>query len=194
VYAVCGAGDAASTAAWIAAGARVIIQDSDRPGTFSAKVNDATRQTSAPFIFICGDDVTFRPGWLDHAVHIAEVHAANVVGTNDLANPRVMAGDHATHVLIRRTYIADVGASWDGPGVVCHEGYSHQFVDDEIVTAAKQRGSFTVALSAVVPHHHPLFDESVEVDDTYRLGQRYAQTDGKLFRRRLAVSQAEVAA
>jgi GT2 family glycosyltransferase len=193
-YAVCASDDSVSAAAWIAAGANVIIQDADRPGTFAAKVNDATRQTTAPFIFICGDDVTFHAGWLDQAVYVAELHGANVIGTNDLANARVMSGDHATHILIRRSYIDEVGASWDGPGVVCHEGYRHWFVDDEIVFAARQRGTFTSALGSYVPHHHPLFDETVEMDDTYRLGQRYTQADAKLFRRRLAISKAEVAA
>ena len=58
-----------------------------------------------------------------------------------MSNPRVISGEHGTHLLIRRSYIDEVGASWgtDGkgtPGEVCHDGYTHMYVDDEIVTAA----------------------------------------------------------
>jgi hypothetical protein len=103
-----------------------------------------------------------------------------VVGTNDLGNPRVLAGEHATHLLIRRSYVDEQGASWDGPGVVAHEGYRHWYVDDEIVTSAKQRGVWQMALGSVVEHFHPLFGKA-EQDDVYRLGQSFAQTDRATF-------------
>jgi hypothetical protein len=128
---------------------------------------------------------------LDHA-QVVGTHRA-VVGTNDLGNARVMAGEHATHLLIKREYIDEVGASWDGPGVVCHEGYRHWFVDDEIVSAAKQRNEWGMALASVVEHLHPLWGKS-EDDDTYRLGVRYQAADGKLFRKRLHHEQAVAAA
>jgi hypothetical protein len=113
----------------------------------------------APWIFITGDDVRFHPGWLDHAQHIAALTGAHVVGTNDWGNPRVMAGEHGTHLLIRRSYIEEQGASWDGPGVVCHEGYRHNYVDDEIVTVAKQRGVWVSAPGSVVEHFHPMLGQ-----------------------------------
>lgn len=181
VYAVCDPDDTDTAAAWKQAGAQVITS-TDGSG-FAVKVNQAYRETVQPWIFICGDDVTFRRGWLDHAQWIGA--RAHVVGTNDLANPRVMAGIHATHMLIRRSYIDEVGASWDGPGVVCHP-YGHWYVDDELVTAAKQRGVWSMALGAIVEHHHPIFDPSVPEDDTYRKGQATADQDRRIFKKRLA--------
>jgi hypothetical protein len=137
-----------------------------------------------PWIFITGDDVRFHPGWLDHAQHIAALTGAHVVGTNDWGNPRVMAGEHGTHLLIRRSYIEEQGASWDGPGVVCHEGYRHNYVDDEIVTVAKQRGVWVSAPGSVVEHFHPMLGKAAD-DETYRLGAKSAGKDFTTHRNRL---------
>ena len=154
------------------------------PGTFAEKVNAACRAGIAtPWVLLVGDDVVFRPGWLDHAQFVAHKFGGKVVATNDLGNPRVMAGEHATHPLISVDYIAEQGASWDGPGVVCHEGYRHWFVDDEITTAAKQRGVFQAALGAIVEHRHPIFGKASD-DEVYRLGQSHAQRDAALFKKR----------
>jgi hypothetical protein len=180
--------------AWLDAGASRVIMSPNRT-TFAEKINDLYESSpwavTSPWVFIVGDDVRFHPGWLDHAQHIGQ--HADVVGTNDLGNARVTAGEHATHLLIKRSYIDEQGASWDGPGVVCHEGYRHWFVDDEIVTAAKQRGVWGMSLASVVEHLHPIWGKS-EDDDTYRLGQRHQAADGKLFRKRLHHEQAVAAA
>jgi hypothetical protein len=160
--------------------------------TFAEKVNaayswrgvNAGDWDPAPWVLLVGDDVRFRPGWLDAALDVARRYHADVVGTNDLANPRVMRGEHATHPLIRRSYIDELGASWDGPGVVCHESYRHWCVDDEIVTVAKQRGVFQSALASQVEHLHPIAGKS-EMDEVYELGQKHAEEDRKLFERRL---------
>lgn len=156
-------------------------------GSFAKKVNYAYEQldtgAAAPWVFLAGDDVRFRPGWLDHALEVARRYKAQVVGTNDLANPRVMRGEHATHMLISRAYIDEHGASWDGAGVVCHEGYRHWFVDDEIVTAAKKRGVFQVALASEVEHLHPMVGKAPN-DDIYDLGAEHSKQDEKLFKDR----------
>jgi hypothetical protein len=61
--------------------------------------------------------------------------------------------------------VAGVGASWDGPGIVCHEGYRHWFVDDEITVAAQLRGVFQAALGSHVEHlHNGSVPEGVEAD------------------------------
>jgi hypothetical protein len=127
--------------------------------------------------------VVFKPGWLDHAEHAARITGANVVGTNDLGNPRVMRGEHATHLLVRRSYVDEVGASWDGPKVVCHEGYRHWYVDDEVVTAAKQRGTWAMALASHVEHLHPYWGKAA-TDDVYEQGATSAEEDRKLYQRR----------
>jgi hypothetical protein len=167
-------------------GGKVIQQ----AGTFAEKMNYGydytyTRRgakvgSAAPYIFMVGDDVMFQPGWLDHAEFVANYYKADVVGTNDLGNPRVQRGDHATHLLIRRSYVDSVGASWDGPGTVCHEGYRHWYVDDEIVTAAQQRQVWQMALGSIVEHMHPLWGKGVE-DDVYRLGREAADKDEVVF-------------
>lgn len=166
--------------AWKEAGAEIIVgQDCF---TFAERMNLGYRETTEPWLFVVGDDVRFHPGWLDHAQAIAD-ELFHVVGTNDMANPRVKDGYHATHMLIRRSYVDEVGASWDGPGVVAHEGYGHWFVDDEIVTAAKQRNAWAMAFGAKVQHFHPLFS-TADNDEVYELGQSHAEADKALFEQR----------
>jgi hypothetical protein len=80
-----------------------------------------------------------------------------------------------------------VGASWDGPKVVAHEGYRHNFVDDEIVTAAKQRGVWQMALGSVVEHLHPVFGKA-EDDEVYQLGKSCWEADWELFKQRRAAN------
>lgn len=168
--------------------------------TFSEKVNHAYRVTGGgdpatrhkpprPWLLLVGDDVRFRPGWLDHAQDVHRRYGANVVGTNDLCNPRVTRGEHSTHSMIRRSYVDEVGSSWDGPGTVCHEGYRHWFVDDEIVVAAKQRGTFQSALGSQVEHLHPIAGKAEE-DDVYRLGAESADADEALFDQRFTAAMA----
>ena len=196
VYAVCSVDDPETAAAWNAAGAQVLRGDDehvhgepcvcDEPvaHTFAEKVNLGYRQTSEPWLFLVGDDVRFRSGWLDYAQEAGHA-GAHVIGTNDLGNPRVMAGDHATHLLIHRSYIDEVGASWDGPKTVAHEGYRHWYVDDEIVAAAKARGVWAMARESVVEHMHPLFGKAPD-DEVYALGQASAEQDKALFDARAA--------
>jgi hypothetical protein len=157
------------------------------PGTFAEKVNHGYTQTSAEFMVVVGDDVKFHPGWLNEALHAAATTGKSVIGTNDLGNPRVKRGDHAVHFMIRRSYIDETGASWDGPGVVCHEGYRHCYVDDEIITAAKQRDKWQPCLTSVVEHLHPYFGKA-EHDDTYKLGESAMKADQKLFKQRFMES------
>jgi glycosyltransferase involved in cell wall biosynthesis len=183
VYAVADIGDHATVDAWKASGA-IVLAVAKPPGTFARKVNVGYRESYAPWLFLAGDDVRFHPGWLDTALAAAG-DRFHVVGTNDLANARVMAGEHATHMLVRRTYVDEQGASWDGPGVVCHEGYRHWYVDNEIVLAAKQCGVWAMALGSVVEHLHPLFGTAPH-DDVYELGQSWAGADAALFERRRA--------
>lgn len=184
VYAIADFADEKTIEAWEAAGASIKLWGESEAGTFAEKVNLGYEETTEPWLFIVGDDVRFRPGWLDHA-QAAAGDKYHVIGTNDLGNPRVTSGEHATHLLIRRSYVDEVGASWDGPAVVCHEGYRHWFVDDEIVTAAKQRGVWAPALASIVEHLHPIHGKA-ESDATYRLGQSFAEQDKATFAQRLA--------
>lgn len=190
VYAVVQEGDDDTSAAWVQAGAVVIGVDEDVT-TFAQKVNAGYEMTptSEPWLFLVGDDVRFHAGWLDHAQAVAG-DQFDVVGTNDLVNPRVTSGEHATHMLIRRSYIDEHGASWDGPKVVCHEGYRHWFVDNEIVAAAQQRQVWAMALGSRVEHLHPLFG-GADTDEVYELGRSHEKQDYALWRQRLATHAPE---
>lgn len=182
VYAIATDDEDDAAQAWEAAGATVLALSEGV--TFAQRMNAGYQATDEPWVFVVGDDVVFRPGWLDHAQSIAG-DRFHVIGTNDLGNPRVTAGEHATHMLIRRSYIDDTGASWDGPKNVCHEGYRHWYVDDEIVTAAKQRGVWAMALGSVVEHLHPAWGKA-QTDDVYRVGQEHAAQDRLLHEKRRA--------
>jgi glycosyltransferase involved in cell wall biosynthesis len=184
VFAVVDADDTESEQAWVKAGATVLKWHGPPPGTFAQKVNIGYRITNSPWLLLAGDDVKFHPGWLDQAQHAAR-DGADVVGTNDLHNPRVTAGEHSPHPMIRRAYVDEVGASWDGPKILAHEGYAHWFVDDELVTAAKQRGAWTAAPHSKVEHLHPLWGLAAD-DETYALGREHIEADKALFEKRLA--------
>jgi hypothetical protein len=179
VYAVVHREDHETRQAWKAAGAQLIV---DEAVTFAEKVNLGYANTMQPWLFLVGDDVRFHPGWLDHAQAAAR-DGADVVGTNDLGNPRVTSGGHATHLLIRRSYVDEQGASWDGPKIVAHESYGHWFVDDEVVAVAKQRGTWVMAPGSIVEHMHPAWGKA-ETDDVYELGQSHAEKDRALFEER----------
>lgn len=158
-------------------------EGADGIGSFAQKVNRAYEITEQPWLFIVGDDVHFHPGWLDQAMDVARTTGAHVVGTNDLGNQMVTAGEHATHMFIRREYVAVTGASWDGPGVVCHEGYRHWFVDNEIITAAKQVGAWAPCLLAHVEHMHPLWNKGA-ADPIYQIGLDAAEADREVWLQR----------
>lgn len=183
VYAIADPDDGETIAAWTQAGAEVV--QGDDLVTFAKKGNAGYGHTAEPWLFLVGDDVRFHPGWLDHA-QAAAGERFHVVGTNDLTNPRVISGQHATHLLIRRSYVDNWGASWDGPKVVAHEGYRHWYVDDEIVSAAKQRGVWAMAINSTVEHLHPGWGKGKN-DDVYELGQSFAEQDKATFTRRCQV-------
>lgn len=184
VYAIVDGDDDETRLAWLDAGAVVCGTSESEPlRTFAKKINHGYQITEEPWLFIVGDDVRFHAGWLDHAMHAANVRGCDVVGTNDLGNPRVLAGEHATHMLIRRSYVDEYGGSWDGPSVLAHDKYAHMFVDDEIVAAAKQRHMFTVALSSIVEHMHPVWEKGA-TDEVYALGRKFAFQDKQRFTKR----------
>jgi hypothetical protein len=179
-FAVVDTDDTDTADAWEKAGAHVLVASG---GSFPVKVNDGYRATAEPWLFVCGDDVRFHPGWLDQAVATHRASGARVIGTNDLGTDTVTSGSHATHWLIRRDYVDELGASWDGPGVVCHEGYRHAFVDNEVVTVAKQRDEWAHCGASVVEHLHPAFGRADD-DATYELGRASYAADHATWERR----------
>lgn len=90
-------------------------------GLVDLYVGDGWLSTSEPWVFLTGDDVTFAPGWLDHAQHVARSFRVDVVQANGRG------------VLARRELAAKFPDDWAG-----------------LVRYAKDHGTFQVALGALV--------------------------------------------
>lgn len=150
-------------------------------GDYARKINAGYRVTTEPHLFCAADDLCFHAGWYEAALtRLGD--GIGVVGTNDLGSPRVMAGDHATHSLVTRDY-ADRYGTIDSPGQIMHEGYWHEWVDDEMVETAKHRKAFAFAPDAHVEHLHPNWGKAPS-DGLYQL-QRIRMHDGaRLHRQR----------
>lgn len=153
-------------------------------GDYARKINTGFRHTHEPLIFTGADDLRFHPGWLQ-AARDKLTDGIGVVGTNDLGNPRVMDGDHATHFLITRRYILNHGTI-DEPGKVFHEAYAHEFVDDEMVGTARFRGAWAHAGLSYVEHLHPNWGKAAS-DPLYELQRSRMRLSQRLFQRRRAL-------
>jgi hypothetical protein len=148
----------------IAAGAELMVHS----GRYSEKINLAAALTpSTPYLFLGADDLRFHAGWFE-AARSKMTGDVQVVGTNDLGNPRVTAGQHATHFLVKREYVAQ--GTIDGKPGLLHEGYVHNFVDDEFLGTARWRGAYAMALDSHVEHLHPDWGKAA-TDEVYAIGQ-----------------------
>lgn len=175
-------GDVAEHDAVRASGADLlIIERPVSPGDYARKINAGYRATDEPLLFMGADDIHFHPGWFEAAAaHLSErIHA---VGTNDLANRRVMAGEHSTHTLVCRFY-ADAFGTIDGPGSLLHEGYWHEYVDDEFVGTARSRDAFTSAQDSFVEHLHAN-NGKAPMDDLYAAQKVRMRAGKELFLQR----------
>lgn len=179
---LCTRGDAAELAEIRAAGADHLELRPSTRGDYARKINAGYRSSSEPFLFLAADDLRFHPGWLAAALDAMTDPAIGVVGTNDLGNARVVAGEHATHSLVRRTYVDEQGTI-DRRGEVLHEGYPHEFVDDEFVETAKLRRAFVSRSDSVVEHLHPLWGKA-PTDALYRQHSRRMRAGRVIYQRR----------
>ena len=182
---VCSPYDDAEIAACRRTGADVLVVDwQPGHGDWARKIHAVYDTTDEPFLLLGADDLTFHPGW-DIAVLDRAREGWGVVGTDDMGNPTVRRGLHATHPLVARDY-ADACGTIDECGKILHEGYRHNWVDNELVETAKQRGAWSFCAESRIEHRHPLWKTATD-DDTYRAGREYYAADGQLFqsRRRL---------
>lgn len=150
-------------------------------GDYATKINVGVDRTVEPLIFFGAIDVEFCDGWLEAAERRIS-DTVRVVGTNDLANPRVMRGDHATHFLVARDYA--LRPTIDGKPGPLFTGYVHEFVDDEFLGTAVARGVYVFADDSHVQHNHPQFVDGVEWDASYRAQQQRMRKSLRLFQRR----------
>jgi hypothetical protein len=146
-------------------------------GNYAEKINLACLVSDEPLIFLGADDLRFRDGWLDAAKEKID-GGAHVVGVNDLL-PRKR--HHATHFLMTRDYA--LRPTIDGGMGPLHTGYSHSFVDDELIGTALRREVYVYAPRAYVEHLHPQ-GKSAPDDATYRKGRRNFARDKELFAER----------
>lgn len=187
---MCSPGDLEEQAACIHTTANVRTVDWEPgPGDASRKWNLGYTMGHHPFVLIAADDLEFEPGWDVAVLKQADRSGAGVIGTNDQANPLVIRGKHSTHPVVRRTYIDTVGGTWhDGPGTVFHLGYSHQFVETELVNAAMQRKEWAFAMTSIVRHMHPIYPHrgrnKTPMDDTYKIAMADGRADALLYKER----------
>lgn len=181
VTVVVNASDTDTLEAWTARDSVQVVIVGEERRSFACKANDGYRRTEAPWILIVGDDVRFERQWLTMAFDAGAPGRAQVIGTNDLGLQS--RGELSPHLLIRREYVDERGASWDGPRVLCHEGYSHNYVDREIQAVAQQRGVYAFARRSVIEHLHHAASKA-PVDATYQLGTATLAEDKALWKQR----------
>jgi hypothetical protein len=188
----------------------VMPGDGGGTGDYARKINAGYRGSREPHIFTGADDIVFTLGWYQAAVGLLDYDPASwtgeqtvmhgpasdhqfvgVVGTNDGCNPRTFdmlnpAYPHSTHSLVARWY-ADAGATMtDGPNVVYHEGYEHEYCDDELVQTALLRCAYAHAQEAHVTHLHPNAGAAPD-DETYQRGRSRTRVSRNHYRRRQAL-------
>ena len=179
---ICTAGDEPQYEACLKTGARVVVVEGGR-SEYPRKMNHAFKRTNREFVLLAADDLEFERGWDYELLLRADETKLGVIGSNDCANPQVMRGEYSTHPLVRRSYVEDRGASADGPGVLCHEGYDHNFTDVEICKLAQRRHEWAFADKARICHLHPGF-KGEQKDETYKKGQRQFARDRQRFMKR----------
>lgn len=151
-------------------------------GTYAAAINHGYRNTTEPWLFTGADDLHFHPGWSEHCLAAGD----QVIGTNDLGNPEVTTGTHATHYLVNRRYLDRIGGVFDeGPGSFMPECYDHNWTDREFIETATHRGAFTPCLQAIVEHLHPAWGKS-QMDGTYEKSFANEPADAEIYRQRMA--------
>jgi glycosyltransferase involved in cell wall biosynthesis len=175
--------DDGELAALEAAGADHITIPPSTIGDYAKKINAGYEASDEPFLFTGADDLNFHPGWYEAAVRIMlEYPRIGVVGTQDLGSQRVIAGKHATHSLVRRAY-ATARGTVDARRKVLHDGYPHEYVDDELVGTARHRQAFAFANDSIVEHMHPLWGKG-ETDELYDQHAERMRAGRQIFLRR----------
>lgn len=147
---------------------------------YAGAINTAYKMSQSEFLFCGSDDLNFHDGWDLELTKVID-EWFDVYGTNDLFNPYVLAGAHATHYLVRRRYLDEIGGVIDrGPQSFLNDDYDHNFTDTEFVWTAKARTKFRPVLSSVVEHNH-WGAQKASQDATYLKGMQKIQLDRDLY-------------
>lgn len=173
---LCDPGDQAEQDAIRVAGGEMLTPG----GSYAQKINRGAAATDEPLLFLAADDLRFHDGWLPAAAALIS-DQVSVVGTNDLGNRRVLAGEHSTHSLVARCYLER--GTIDETGKLLHEGYRHNFCDTEFIQTARARGAYAHAPDSIVEHLHPDWGKA-DRDRTYAKGRATFRVDRRTFARR----------
>lgn len=166
----------------------VLVIANRRCRTYAGAINWAYMSDIArsDYLFAGADDLRFHAGWDTAALSVMGACGGRVevVGTNDLLNPYVAQGFHATHYLVARDYLDRDGGVVDaGPGSFLPENYDHQFTDTEFIGTAKMRARFMPCMESIVEHLHFLAGKS-DKDATYERAYEQLELDEKVYQAR----------
>lgn len=190
--------DVEEIAAIEAAGVRCLLTPKR---SWACKINVGLRWSTEPWILCAADDVTFVEGWTQKTLaHMRcpvfppsslrfagdEVigDRAAVVSTYDGFNDATRNGELATHPLVSRRYAVNFGTI-DNKNEIAHEGYHHNYVDEEITLTARVRGRLHHSPVQILEHHH-WGRHPERMDATYALGHSFLEVDKALFEARKA--------
>lgn len=148
--------------------------------SWACKINVGLLASVEPWLLCAADDVTLLPRWTTRVRTLLEDGC--VFGSYDGFNPRTASGDLATHPLVSRSY-AEKHGTIEKKNVIAHEGYHHNYVDEEITLTARARGLLRFSPEPLLLHNHWGLDPG-RMDETYALGHRFLDTDKALFEAR----------
>ncbi len=157
----------------------ILVGDDER--SWAKKINRGYAETTEPWLLLGADDLAFKPGWVEAVLPLLK-HHCGVIGTNDMGNPMVIAGQHSTHPLVYRPY-ADMLGTMDQNHAVVHDGYDHNFPDTELVMTAKARRLYVHCAGCMIEHLHPAWGKA-KTDHVYELGNKHVHRDHRLFQQR----------
>ena len=170
---------------------RILKTPPTKIGDYGRKINwgYAAAPDSNVWFFLGADDLDFHHGWFQAAMSAYAATGRRVIGTQDLGNSRVIRGDHSTHSLVHRSYVEQFGTV-DEDDKILHEGYPHEFVDDEFVETAKLRDEFVFSNGSVVEHLHPMWGKA-DSDPLYAAQDRRMIHGRRIYtkRKRLWISR-----
>jgi hypothetical protein len=192
VFFICSPGDSEQIAACEVSGhPTLIVNWTPNRGDYAKKINWGFEQTDAEWVFQGADDLRFYPDWDVAALRCARQREKQVIGTNDMHNPQVKRGIHATHFLIARSYIEEQGGTFDDSGAIFCEKYDHQYVDLEFCETARRRGAWFYCRNSVVEHLHPHWGLA-EQDETYKKAMRRTGQDRRIYMQRMGHARTKV--
>jgi hypothetical protein len=133
-------------------------------------------KTGADWFILGADDISFKDGWLDEALKVADETGAHVIGLND--------GDHtdlnhyAPHYMVTRDFTLNHLGEYMVPPM-----YNAWWFDREVCEKAQSLGVYAQAPMAVADHLHPNWG-TAQNDATYQMGAAYHGVDQHHYERR----------